>query len=400
MILRTLSDAIDHFEQIRKKFPERDGLEAEQAACAGTRRRHAALRIGHLLDPLDRSRAECRFTPPPTDFPDTTEGRLARQVLAMAQPLELLNPIHAVFPLGHSPADLIPSFGIPLSEDRGAPAHTCPLETLLQRQTPHPERDGLMPEFKAIIEQIKDCTPDSFKISMPNLQGPFNLAHAILGDEAFTAPLTDFEAYDCFMRRLTAYWMDACGLLMEWIGPDRLRPLDRLVQIAECSVNMVTEKFYADFILPYDLLIAERFGRLRIHPCSGRHVFRATLQHLPVAASEAGLMLAKMAAPCIGPGEALRMIGDRPVTLTIGQELPADWDAAFDLIRRDLDRYAESPRLLYSYTGMLWRNAARPRICDLHRRLDQYWDHHIAADGKPLAPADRTKRLFSDCADS
>jgi hypothetical protein len=85
-------------------------------------------------------------------------------------------------------------------------------------------------------------------------------------------------------------------------------------------------------------------------------------------------MLAPMAAPCVSVGEALDQISGRPIVLSIGQELPADFGAAFDLIRSDLALARSNPRLLFSYTGMYWRKRDRPMIRELHRRLDDLWD--------------------------
>jgi hypothetical protein len=99
-------------------------------------------------------------------------------------------------------------------------------------------------------------------------------------------------------------------------------------------------------------------------------------------ATEAGLMLARMAAPCISVAEALELIGERPIVLNIGQELPADFEQAFGVIRADLALSPTRPRLLFGYTGMYWRKKDRPMIRDLHRRLDALWERDIL----PLTP--------------
>jgi len=85
------------------------------------------------------------------------------------------------------------------------------------------------------------------------------------------------------------------------------------------------------------------------------------------------LYLNHLAAPCISVGEALAAIGRRPVVLSIGQELPADFGQAFELVRADLGLARDNPRLLFSYTGMDWRRKDRPAIRNLHRRLDDCW---------------------------
>jgi hypothetical protein len=99
-------------------------------------------------------------------------------------------------------------------------------------------------------------------------------------------------------------------------------------------------------------------------------VFHATLRGLPVNATEAGF-IDRAFAGAISVDDALAAIGDHPILLFIGQELPAGRE--YEFICRDLDRYAGNPRLLFAYTGMHWRRRDRPLIRDIHRRLDAYW---------------------------
>lgn len=383
--MNTLAEALDYFRETLARHPERDALAAEEAALTGARRPYAVLSLNHQNVPDDRDDAPAFFQPPPFVFADSFEGRLARELVGRLRALDLLNPIAAVVGAGgpRSPADLIPSFGTPLSEDGGAAAFARPLADLLAAPPPDPDTAGLMPVYREHIARVKSATPDWVRIGMPDMQGPFNLAHALIGDEAFVAPLTEPAEFAAFMERIVDFWIAATERLLRWIGPERLTPMDRLVRIAECSVNLVSEAFYQEHILPHDLRIARHFGLLRIHPCSGRHVFHATLDGLPgVCASEAGLMRSKMAAVCVSVDAALKMIGDRAVAISIGQELPADFDEAFAFIARDLDRYAACPRLLFGYTGMDWRRRDRPAIRCLHQRLDAYWIEHVVT-GSP-----------------
>ena len=376
----TLNEAIRCFLETLAAHPERDALAADEAAYGGVGRRYPVLALSHLADPLDASTAASYFELPEHAFPDTWDGRVAQEILGLLRPLDMLNPVAAVLSAGGpgSPADLIPCFGIPVSDDGGAAAHTCSLAAMLHRPPPDPETAGLMPEFKARIGRLKALTPPAFKIAVPNLQGPFNLVHAMISDEAFTAPQFEPDQFQRFIGRVTDFWIAAYEQLTRWIGPERLSFADRIPLLAECSVNLVSADFYREHILPHDLRIARHFGAVRIHPCVGRHVFHVTLQELPrVVATEAGQMLSPMAAPWIGVDEALETIGDRPVLLSIGQELPADRDAAFDLICCDLDRQRGNSRLKYTYTGMSWRKRDRPMIRELHRQLDEYWDRHV-----------------------
>lgn len=386
-MLRMLRDAIRCFEDTLARYPERDGLAAELAAVEGRPRPWACLYLNHLAVPGDQSDAPPSFAPPECDFPPGPMGDLAREIVSLLAPLEMLNPVSAALSPGGagSPADLIPSFGTPLSADRGAAACSRPIADVLAAPPPDADTAGFMPDFRRRIARVKQSTPAALCINMPDLQGPFNLAHALVGDEAFIAPVTEPDRYRHLMERITGFWIAACERLREWIGPERLRPAHRWPCIAECSANLVSEGFYRQHILPYDLRIARHFGGVRIHPCSGRHVFHATLNELPgVRATEAGLMRSKMAAPCIGVGEALAAIGGRPILLAIGQELPADFGQAFKLIHADLGLARSHPRLLFGYTGMDWRRRDRPAIRDLHRRLDDCWPAvSVRRQGRP-----------------
>lgn len=383
MSIKTLPEAIQYFSDTLGQHPERDALAAQAAVVAGRPRRYPVLYLNHRLDPADPVRPEPFFRLSECTAPDTVEGRLARRIVGLLAPLDMLNPVTASLGLGRSPADLIPCFGIPASADGGAAAYTRPLAAMLAEPEPEPETAGPMPEWAAQIQAIKQLTPPAFKIGLPDMQGPFNLVHAMIGNDAFEAPYSDPEGFHAFMARVTTFWIAARELLVRWAGPERLAPAARWPRLAECSVNLVSERFYREFVLPHDLRIAKHFGGVSIHPCSGLHVFRVTLQELPgVCASEAGLMIAPMAAPCVSVPEAMRLIAGRPIALAIGQELPADFAEAEALFRRDLDLAAGNPRLTFGHTGIFWRNQHRPRIRELHRQLDAYWDRQVL----PLQP--------------
>ncbi len=380
-MLRTLKEAVAYFEETLASRPERDALAADEAVVKGVSHRYPVFGINHKHDPGDVSESETFFVLPERKFADDDEGRLAERIITSLSPLDMLNPVGRTVGLegSRSPADLVPSFGIPLGEDGGAPAYTLPLEDALKLAVPDPENAGIMPTFKQSAAKLRRLLPAHFKIGLPDMQGPFNLAHAMIGNDAFTAPYTDPEAYQAFMERITVFWIAARELLVTWVGEDRLHPGSRVPRIAECSVNMVSEDFYKEHILPYDLKIAQRFGPLHIHPCSGIHVFKATLENLPVASTEAGMMIAKMAAPVISVREGLARIGGRPVGLHVGQELPEDRNEAFKIVADDIELAVTNPRIrLGGYTGIFWKKKDRPMIRELHQELDAYWERKMA----------------------
>jgi hypothetical protein len=65
----------------------------------------------------------------------------------------------------------------------------------------------------------------------------------------------------------------------------------------------------------------------------------------------------------------------KPIMLNIGQELPEGKE--LETILADLERYSETKRLLFNYTGMHWRKKDRPLIRDIHSATDEFWREGI-----------------------
>lgn len=369
----SIPEAVAYVEDVLRRQPERDAFGPYLAALDGRRRTHSGLTVIHLAVPDDPGPDLDELELPEVVMPESPAGGLAHELVRMLAPLNLLNPVAPCFGLGRGSESMAPSFGIPLNpEAQDGPAFHKSLAQLLAEPPPQVEASGLFPEMRERIDLIKAHVPPSFKISFPGVQGPFNIAHAIIGNEVFTAPYDDKAGFHALMERITTFWIDARRVLLEWIGEDRLAPVPMTWRpcITECSCNLVSADFYRQFVLPHDRRLAAACGKVHIHPCSGPHVFHVTLENLPVRATEAGF-IARTAAGAISVDDALRAIDGQPILLFIGQELPPGEE--YDFIRRDLDRYAGNPRLLFAYTGMHWRRKDRPHIRDIHRRLDAYW---------------------------
>ena len=308
------------------------------------------------------------------------EERLLDRLSAIAAPLEVLNPVSPRISIDVGTGTLPASFGVELDAGLNyTPKGSLPLEEVLARGMPDPECSGFVPQMRMDIEAARELTPEWIKINLPDMQGPFNIAHAILGEQAFVAPMDQPQKFHQLMTMITDFFIALADNMRRWIGPERLPPLPSAsIRIAECSVNLVSAGFYREHVLPHDRRIAERFGAVTIHPCSGPHVFRVTLEHLPVVCTEAGF-IAKTAAGAISVDDALVEIGNRPVVLVVGSELPAGSEEEF--IRRDLDRCRTNSRMLFRYFGMHWRRTDEEAIRALHRRLDEYWQAHVWGKG-------------------
>lgn len=376
MTITSLDQAIEYVRTEFEKYPERNGMKARLAAHAG-RRRWPALSLMHVAVPGDTADVPRGYECPAVEMPDTPQGRLARDVAGLLAPLDMLNPISPALGLGQGTGTLVTAFGIPLNPEMGnTPAFTRTIDEVLAEPPPDPRRAGLMPEMLERIDLIKAHLPPFFKIGLPDMQGPYNIAHAIVGEEALVGPYLTPESFRDLMEHVTTYWITCRRLLLDRIGPDYQVPYQRSPHIAECSVNLVPAKVYCKHILPHDLRIVKELGPPTIHTCSGPHVFRVTLEHLPLIETECGRI------PCAVAGyttvdEAFAAVRGKPILLNIGQEVPADFDAAFAMIQKDLNLYAEHPRLAFGYTGMDWRWKDRPAIRALHRRLDAYWEERV-----------------------
>lgn len=378
-MIHSLHDAIVYFQDIFSAHPERNGMAAYAAAMAGQRRKYPALAIDHLVTPDDKFEPTGELELPSVTMPEGPETELARTIINMLTPLKMLNPVCPVFSLGRGPGTLAASFGAELDPEAGYQVtQTRSISEVLALPPPDVETAGLLPEMRERIALIKRLTPDMFKIAIPDMQGPFNIAHALVGEEALTGPYIEPEKFHALMSRITDYWIAVRQLLEKWTGEDRCDPRSYPPRIAECSVNLVSPDFYLQHILPYDRRIATAFGQVAIHPCSGPHVFKVTLDNLPVARSEAGYV-AKATAGAITVKEAMQLIAGRPIGLLIGQEPPEGRE--YEFILSDLDCYEQTPRLMFSYTGMHWRRKDRPFIRELHRRLDEYWTGKFGAGG-------------------
>ena len=359
------------------EHPERDLNKARSAALAGEQREFPVIYIGHLGDPSDTFIPQGELEIPEAAIADQRENALAKELLGKLEPLKMLNPVSLDFSLGKGPGTLVTCFGIPLNpETVDCPAYTISIDDVMSQALPDPKTSGLMPAMLEKINTIKALTPDSFKIALPDTQGPFNIAHALVGEEALIEAYLDPDRFHQLMAKITDFWIQAVMVLKNAIGKEREAVLAQAaVHIAECSVNLVSPEMYKEFLLPCDLKIAEVFGAPGIHTCSGPHVFYATLENIPgMVYTEAGY-ISSTAAGYTKVDDAMAALRGKQIMLNIGQELQEGRE--LETVLTDLERYSETKRLLFSYTGMHWRKKDRPLIRDIHCAADEFWQEKV-----------------------
>lgn len=374
MLHDEIQQAVAHAEEVFARYPERRMDLAQQYILRGELRPYPVFYLSRITD-IEAGEHIRQRVPEAA----TPEERLLRQLRGFCQGPSLLNPIQPVIGLGKGTGTLPASFGISLDAELDfAPRGCRSLDELLAAGMPDPQNSGLLPEMHRDIEAIQQLTPSWIKIAFPDMQGPFNIAHMVLGDEVFYAPYDDPEKFRACLELITDFFVTVHQQLTSWIEPARRVPFPSDgCRIAECSVNMVSAEFYLEHLLVHDQRIAEYYGQLAIHPCSGPHVFYTTLQHLPhVVYTEAGY-IEKTCAGAISVEAALAEIGDRPIILSIGEELPEDWDAAERRMQRYFNYALKHPQILFGFTGMYWKKGSEEQIMALHQRLDAYWHDHI-----------------------
>lgn len=369
----SLEAVTNYVQQQLVEHPERDFNKAMAAALTGEKREFPVMSVGHLGDPSDTFIPIGELEIPEASIPNPQKNALAKELLEKLEPLKMLNPVSLDFSLGQGPGTLVACFGIPLNPDTmNCPAYTKSIDEVLSEPLPDPKTSEMMREMMEKINIIRELTPDTFKIALPDTQGPFNITHSLIGEEALIEAYLDPSRFHQLMNKITDFWIQAVRVLKEAIGKERETVLAQgAIHIAECSVNLVSPEMYKEFILPYDLKIAEAFGAPGIHTCSGPHVFYATLENIPrMIYTEAGYISCAVAGHT-KVDEAMVALRGKPVMLNIGQELPEGKELA--TIMTDLSRYSESKRLLFAYTGMHWRKKDRPMIRDIHSAADEFW---------------------------
>ena len=391
-----IDDAVGNLREALERNPECNIGTAQDFVTRGELRPHAALYLWRGPD-IEAGESLTASPPPPCRSP---EERVLESLKGALAPLVNLNPISAsANRLGRGTGTLAASFGVKLDETLGnTPSGNLELDQVLAAGMPDPAESGLIPEMHEMIDAFQCLTPDWLAIPLPDMQGPFNIAHMILGNDAFVAPLTEPEKFARLMALITDFFIATHRNLCSWISPARfVQYPSNCCRIAECSVNLISTQTYMEHVLPHDCRIAEYYGKVAIHPCSGPHVFKCTLENLPnVVYTEAGLMEpGRVFAGSISVEEAMRQIDGRPVILAVGQELPKDFAAAEQIIRGFLDLARVNPRMTFGFTGIHWKKADEPRILALHRRLEKYWSEMIFGSDGISDPGRREARYAS-----
>lgn len=139
-------------------------------------------------------------------------------------------------------------------------------------QFPHKDA-GWFKKLYDFSDFFMDNLPEGVELQLPDIQGPFNNAHLIRGNDI----LFDFYDYPDeleylldfitdylidLVKKLTPYTTNRDGWFFDWgslwKGSGR---------ISNCTVHLISPDMYKDFILKRDIRFLEGIGSGRIHYC-------------------------------------------------------------------------------------------------------------------------------------
>jgi len=147
-------------------------------------------------------------------------------------------------------------------------AETLPLPDL---------RAGWFGALEAYSEYFRKNLPEGVALQMPDLQGTFNNAHLVRGNDI----LYDFYDEPELLRILFSRMTDHLIELMKWSKEMCTPEKDGFfcdwsslwkgsVRICNCSLHMLSTEFYREFIREFDQRVIDAMGAGRIHYC-GSH---------------------------------------------------------------------------------------------------------------------------------
>ncbi len=367
-----LDTAIKNVLETLKKRPEKNILNIWTDLEKGQRPEYCPLIITRQVD----SSAET------TEIPgvELSEDTFANQVANILKPLLLENPIYPVLTLeggestGFLPAGLSATISTSPTYRGGIAKHLSLEEIEKIKEPPIPQNEPRFHRLKEKIDFYLKSTPPDFKIGLPDMQGLFNIAYALLGSEIFLLMTDNPEIVHRTMKLVTEYYVRCYRWFMDNIPEDRwISYVGKAKMICECEVNLISRAFYKEFVAPYDRKIVDFWkGEVAIHPCSGPHVFEVTLEIFAkeIRYTECGII------PCACAGyltmeQALEKIKGKPIILSVGEELVEGKEEK--TIQHHLDCIKVHPLMLFTYTGMYWKKQDDEFIKNLHRKLDEYY---------------------------
>lgn len=138
-------------------------------------------------------------------------------------------------------------------------------------------RDGWFGRLEQYTEFFRAHLPEGVSIQIPDIQGPFNNAHLVRGNDILYDFYDEPELLRLLLSRMTDQLIELTGWLRDiggMSGEDDFCDWGCLwrggVRISNCSLHMISTQFYRDFIREQDQRLIDSVGMGRIHYC-GEH---------------------------------------------------------------------------------------------------------------------------------
>lgn len=135
---------------------------------------------------------------------------------------------------------------------------------------------GWYPKLEQFTKVFLDHLPPGVMIQHPDIQGPFNNAHLIRGNDVLTDFYDDPKTVETLLDKIVDFTIQLVPWLNRMIG---VKPgwfcdwgsfWQGQARISNCSTHMISPEFYREFVLPRDIRLLSALGGGRIHYC-GTH---------------------------------------------------------------------------------------------------------------------------------
>lgn len=139
--------------------------------------------------------------------------------------------------------------------------------------------NDMMQRAIEFIQYFQEILPNWIHIYQPDTQGPFDIAHAIYGDDLFYDIYDDPDFVHCLMEVSTEMYIRVSKRLKKVIGEKKKScyhghalPLGIYmrnggVRISEDSATIISPEHIDEFVIPYDKKALKEFGGGFIHFC-------------------------------------------------------------------------------------------------------------------------------------
>jgi hypothetical protein len=320
---REIERAAETLRQLLDENPSLDEERLEEQWYMHELPKRPPVRIKQMFPAVPPELEELRVIPASARSP---EQSILEGLLAVTLPAQSGHPFSATLYTGLGPGTMASFYGMKLKPElKYAPDGIRKADDIVHSGMPDPLSDGLGPVLVRLIRRVKELTPSFVRIAPPDTQGPFNIAHMLIGNDVFTLPLDDPDLFEALMSNITAFYMHFYTVIREEIGGERyVRMANARTRLRLCSVNLISSEMYEEYVASHDRRIAEYFGEVCVHPCSGRHVFHAALRCIPNVLYIEAMPFGRSVAPSIGVEEAIEAIGSQHIRLMMERKVSDD----------------------------------------------------------------------------